>query len=181
MGFPPMGGFRAGGGFHSPGGSHALGESSFGGRGPGSLGADSFGHFQSRHFWRSWTRLNATLPISRFWPGHSSVAASVRINLDRPGADEQEHQIVAAIAVDPDTGETWAAIGDALVRVDKDGNVLDTFYLAAPDGSALRASAIVVEPGRLLIATDFRGIFEFARPDKQTPAALVPQTVSPAP
>jgi hypothetical protein len=57
------------------------------------------------------------------------------------------------------------------MHFDKNGTLLDSYLIATPDGAPLRAKAIVVEPDRLIIASDPRGIFEFERPDSAGPVA----------
>jgi hypothetical protein len=73
-----------------------------------------------------------------------------------------------AIGVDPATQDVWAAIGDALLHFDKDGTRRGTYRTFTKEGARLEPRAILVEPGRLLLAADPIGIFEFARPDKIT-------------
>jgi hypothetical protein len=118
-------------------------------------------------------------PRGGFGASQVSVAGSVRVNLDRPSNVPDGHLAITAVGVDPATHDTWAAMGDALVHVDQDGNLIDSFYLAGPDGATLRATAIVVEPARLLIATESLGIFEFARPDASIDRSTL--TVPPPP
>jgi len=71
-----------------------------------------------------------------------------------------------AIGVDPDRQDVWAAIGNALLHFDKDGTRRGTYRTVTKEGAKLEPKAILVEPGRLLLAVDPLGIFEFARPDQ---------------
>jgi hypothetical protein len=122
-------------------------------------------------------------PPGRFGFGMYNVEASMRINLDRPKPQPDEKPTISAIAVDPETGEVWAGIGNALVHLDKDGNEVATYYVATPEGRPLHPSAILVEHDRLLLADDPLGIFSIARPDlgsKQPPRSnLSAQPVPP--
>jgi hypothetical protein len=101
-----------------------------------------------------------------------NVVGSVRVNLDRPAQTHEENPKLTAIAVDPATGESWAAIGSQLIHLGADGSLLGSYYMATPDGTPLHPDAILVEPSRLLIADDPLGIFSFARPDHSAPARL---------
>jgi hypothetical protein len=148
-GIGPRPGFRRdfGGGF--PGGP---GRGGFGGerRFPGA-GAPGMGDFGPPH---------------RFGASTFDFTGSVRINLDRRHAVPTVDRMITAIGVDRQNQEVWAAAGSTLTHFDKDGSPVDTYYLTTPEGSALHASSILVEPDRLVIGSDTRGIFSFARPDK---------------
>jgi hypothetical protein len=83
--------------------------------------------------------------------------------------------VIRALGVDRASQQVWAAIGDMLLRFDRDGNLLDIYRVATPQGAALQPLAILVEPDRILLVSDPAGIYEFARPDK----TQVPRTQSP--
>jgi hypothetical protein len=100
----------------------------------------------------------------------TNFTATVKVNLDPDFLIADEKPTITAVGVDPQTQEMWASVGKALLHFDKSGNLLDSYLIATPDGAALRAKAIVVEPGRLIIASDPRGIFVFERPDLTAPA-----------
>jgi hypothetical protein len=170
MFFRPRGGFGGphGGGLGGPPGGGSLGGHGFGGFGSGRAfapGAPGPG--------------SGAMPFGRpgFGPpgGHFvfnmyNVVASVRLNLDRPAQTVEKNPKLTAIAVDPATGESWAAIGSQLIHLGADGSLLGSYYMATPDGTPLHPNAILVEPDRLLIADDPLGIFSFARPDHSAPA-----------
>ena len=99
-----------------------------------------------------------------------NVVASVRLNLDRPVQTHEEAPKLTAIGVDRATGESWVAVGSQLIHLGADGSLLGSYYMATPDGTPLHPDAILVEPGRLLIADDPLGIFSFARPDHSAAA-----------
>jgi hypothetical protein len=146
------GGFGAHGIGHGAGavGAAGVGTPGAGGPHPGGYGG-GFGGFGAH---------------GRF-PELTNVTATVRINLDPTLLIADEKPVITAVGVDPQTQEIWAGIGKALMHFDKNGNLLDSYLMATPDGAPLRASAIVVEPDRLLIGSDPRGVYEFERPDKQ--------------
>jgi hypothetical protein len=75
--------------------------------------------------------------------------------------------VIRALGVDHASQQVWAAIGDMLLRFDRDGNLLDTYRVATSQGAALQPVGILVEPDRILLVSDPAGIYEFARPDKQ--------------
>jgi hypothetical protein len=93
---------------------------------------------------------------------------------------------ITAVGVDPQTQDAWTAISDTLVHLDSSGNIIDIYYLVISDQATLKPTSILVEPDRILIASDAWGIYEFPRPDKPSgPVAprnsVVPQHVAPAP
>ena len=98
------------------------------------------------------------------------VAQAARKLIARSEEDENTvpslHRIISAVGIDPKTQELWIAIGTLLMQFDKDGQRLYSFRTYLPDGSRIEASQIVVEPNRLLIASDPQGIYEFPKPAK---------------
>ena len=80
--------------------------------------------------------------------------------------------VINAIGVDQQTQEVWLAIGDVLMKFDKGGNRIATYHTLTNSSEDLHATAILVEPDRILLADDPHGIFAFARPDRPaTPTA----------
>ena len=73
--------------------------------------------------------------------------------------------IVNAIAVDPETQEIWLARGALLLHFTSEGVRRATYRTFTPEGARIEASAILIEPDRLVLASDTLGIFEFPRPD----------------
>jgi hypothetical protein len=73
--------------------------------------------------------------------------------------------VINAVGVDPQTDEVWLSLGDYLMKFDKSGNRLKSYRTLTTTGEDLTASAILIEPHRILLADDPRGIFEFDRPD----------------
>ncbi len=74
-------------------------------------------------------------------------------------------EVINAIGVDPQTQEVWLSWGDYLMKFDTNGNRVKTYRTLTTSGEDLPASAILIEPKRILLADDPHGIFEFARPD----------------
>ncbi|HXX18660.1 MAG TPA: hypothetical protein VEJ46_04600 [Candidatus Acidoferrum sp.] len=81
--------------------------------------------------------------------------------------------VIRALAVDPETQEVWAAIGDELLHFDKDGNRRAAYRTAMKEGARVEAAAILVEHDRILVADDPNGVFDFAYPEPRhaAPAA----------
>jgi hypothetical protein len=118
--------------------------------------------------------------------GMYRASATVRVALDDPSKRTAEKPVITAVGVDPATQEVWTAVSDTLVHLDKNGNRLDTYYPVISDGTSLKITSILVEPNRILVASDPWGIYEFPRPDKAPPSPpsqnnIVPQQLSPAP
>jgi hypothetical protein len=78
------------------------------------------------------------------------------------------HRIITALGVDRQSQEIWLGIGTLLMHFDKDGERLESFRTFMPRSARLEASAILVEPDRILIGADPQGIYEFSRPARQT-------------
>ena len=86
---------------------------------------------------------------------------------ERRGDTPRFKQVMTAMGVDKQTAEVWIAIGNMLLRFDKEGNRRATFRLYTPDNARLEAVAIVVEKDKLIIGGDPIGIYEFERLDKK--------------
>ncbi len=93
-------------------------------------------------------------------------AARREILRQERGGTPSLRPIVTAIDVDQETQEIWVALGGLLLHFDRDGGPRGSYRTYTPDGARLQATAILVEPNRLLLAADPLGVFEFARPDK---------------
>lgn len=88
---------------------------------------------------------------------------------DERGGTPALKPTIHAVAVDAQTQQIWIAVGGLLVRFAADGTRLGTYRLFTTDDMRIEAVAILVEPDRLLVATDALGIFELPRPDKPRP------------
>ena len=60
------------------------------------------------------------------------------------------------------------ATGRSLSHFDKNGALVGSYRTATANGTRLEPSAILIEPGRILLASDPVGVYEFSRPDKQS-------------
>jgi hypothetical protein len=164
MGFGDM--FHDGmrGGFHDGGGAGAFGGASpnFGGAGlgPGDAGGNFGDHFGD-HFADGRDGFHGRPGFGLY-----RAAATVRLALDDPSKHTSEKPVLTAVGVDPQTQEVWTAVNDVLVHLDKNGNRMDSYYPVISEGTSLKITSILVEPNRILIATDPWGIYDFPRPDK---------------
>jgi hypothetical protein len=103
-----------------------------------------------------------------------NFTGTVKVNLDHFTGDSEDKPMITAVGIDPATQEIWAAVGRVLAHFDKNGRYLGEYYIVTPEGTPLRASAIVVEPDKLIVASDSRGVYEFARLDRRAaPKAAV--------
>ena len=77
-------------------------------------------------------------------------------------------RVLNAVGADRDSGEVWMAVGNNLLRFDKDGTRRAGYKLYTPEGARLEPNVILVNKDRLLIGSDPLGIYVFERPDKKT-------------
>lgn len=75
--------------------------------------------------------------------------------------------IVNAIGVDPQSQEVWLALDNRLMHFESDGTRRAVYRVFTAEGARLEPIALLVEPARLLLATDALGIYEVPRPDKK--------------
>lgn len=175
-GFGQVGGF-GGGGFasrNSPQGFDALFTPSVSTPAPGAAvatpRAEAAGRPIENHFGG---------PHGRYGEGLYNLTGTVKVNLDRTVASADDKPVITAVGVDPVSHDIWAAIGKVLVHFDNNGNYLGEYFIATPEGASLRVSAIIVEPDRLLVASDSRGVYEFTRFDRRSSRATVRAAVVP--
>lgn len=98
-------------------------------------------------------------------------ALAVRREIQRQerGGTPKFKPIIAALGVDPATQDIWIVLGDLLLHFDREGNWRGTYRTFTQEGARVEATAILVEPDRLLLASEPVGIYEFPRPDKRQP------------
>lgn len=89
---------------------------------------------------------------------------------DRRAGVPNFKRVIDAVGVDPQTEVVFVAIGDELLEFDRDGNRKATYRTFTAEGERVEPVSILVEPDRMLLATDSFGIFDFPRPDKPAPA-----------
>jgi hypothetical protein len=123
-------------------------------------------------------------PHGRFGEGIYNLTGTVKVNLDHFVDTSKENPKITALGVDPVSQDMWAGIGRTLAHFDKNGDYLGDYFIATPEGALVRASAIIVEPDRLIVATDARGVYEFARASasgrSSLPSAIISQPKPPA-
>src|SRR5213595_3717218 len=89
------------------------------------------------------------------------------VRQESKGKDPSFKRILTAVGVDRTNGEVWVALYNTLLHFDKEGNRRASYKIYTPQGARLEATAILVEPDRMMIGTDPLGIYEFDRPDKK--------------
>jgi predicted DNA-binding WGR domain protein len=100
----------------------------------------------------------------------ASEAQAVRREIQRQekkGNAPTFKRVLTAVGIERETGEVWMAVGNTLMRFDKEGNRRASYQLYTPEGARLEARTILVEKEHLLIGSDPLGIYEFDRPDKK--------------
>lgn len=105
-------------------------------------------------------------PHGRFGPDLYNITGIVKVNLDRHVDSSQPLPRITAMAVDPATHEIWEAVGNSLVHFDRGGNFMGMYYISTPEGAPFEISAILVQPDRILMGSEARGIFSLPRPDQ---------------
>ncbi len=119
-------------------------------------------------------------PHGRFGEGIYNLTGTVKVNLDHIIDTSKENPKITALGVDPVSQDMWAGIGRTLAHFDKNGDYLGDYFIATPEGALVRASAIIVEPDRLIVATDARGIYEFARAGATAHSSLPTAIIAPS-
>jgi hypothetical protein len=116
-------------------------------------------------------------PHGRYGEGLYNMTGTVKVNLDRSVPSSLDKPVITAVGVDPASQDIWAAVGKVLVHFDKNGSYLGEYFIATPEGAPLRVSAIIVEPDRLIVASDSRGIYEFTRFDRNASRSSLRGTI----
>lgn len=103
----------------------------------------------------------------------SSMAARKTIAREegqaRPKGPPNLHPVLGPVAVDPANGDIWLAIGARLLRYASDGSELGSFLIYTPEEARIEASALLLEPGRILVASSQLGVFDLPRPAPANP------------
>ena len=100
----------------------------------------------------------------------ASEAQAVRREItkqEKRGKTPTFKRVLTGLGVDRANGEVWIAVGNTLMRFDKEGNRRASYQLYTPEGARLEARTILIEPDHLVIGSDPLGIYEFERPDKK--------------
>ena len=109
-----------------------------------------------------YAKYEISLPASEFKPAPGARQWTT-VTIGKDAAPTRP--VIRALAVDPETQEVWAAIGNELIHFDKDGNRRAAYLTATKQGARIEPSAILVEHDRILIADDPNGLFDFALPE----------------
>jgi hypothetical protein len=117
--------------------------------------------------------IETVLNTPDFAPAAQAIRREVK-RVDAKGGPLRLKQRLSAIGVDPEAQTLWLAIGDELLRFDRDGKLVMQYTIYMPDGSHFEPNYIFIERDRIILSTDSQGIYEFPRPDKDP--ALAPAT-----
>jgi hypothetical protein len=148
---------------------------------PGRIYGDSMGHIYfvfsdlpdltlRRYDQFGYVSYEVSLPVSDFTP-QAEAKRWTTITIEQGATPSSTKPAIRALGADPITQELWIAIGDELVHFDKDGNRRAAYRTSTKDGVRIEPSSILVEHDRILIASDPQGIFDFALPERQSPAS----------
>ena len=102
-----------------------------------------------------------------FYPAAQATRREIERQSQSPPSSPQLKPVLAAIAVDPATQEIWVTHGGLLIHFAADGGRRGLYRTYTPTGVRLEATSILLEPDRLLLASDSLGIFDFPRLDKK--------------
>jgi hypothetical protein len=94
----------------------------------------------------------------------SSMSARKAIAREEEHGKLAIHVVLGPVAVDPSTGEIWLAIAGRLLRYGPDGLERGSFLIFTPEELRIEASAILIESGRILVASSQLGVFDLPRP-----------------
>ena len=100
------------------------------------------------------------------WP----AAQATRKEIERQEKQRRSptfKRILTAVGVDRATGEVWMALGNTLLRFDKEGNRRASYKIYTPEGARLEANTILVDQTACIIGSDPLGIYEFDRPGQK--------------
>jgi hypothetical protein len=117
--------------------------------------------------------LESVLDTPDFAPAAQAIRREVK-RVDTKGGPLNLKPRLSAVSVDPEGQTVWLAIGDELLRFDRDGKFVMRYTLYMMDGGHFEPNSILVERDRIVLSTDTQGIYEFSRPDKDP--ALLPAT-----
>jgi hypothetical protein len=79
------------------------------------------------------------------------------------------HVVLGPVAVDPANGDIWLGIGGRLLRYTADGSEMGSYLIYTPDEARIEASALLLEPGRIVVGSEELGVFDLPRPAIASP------------
>ena len=101
----------------------------------------------------------------------SSMAARRTIvrEEEKPKEPLDLHVILGPVAVDPANGDIWLGIRGRLLRYSSDAIPRGSYLIYTPDEDRIEASALVIEPGRIVVGSEELGVFDLPRPSVTGP------------
>jgi DNA-binding beta-propeller fold protein YncE len=101
------------------------------------------------------------------WPAAQATRKEIE-RQEKRGDSPVFRRILTAVGVERTSGEVWMALGNNLLRFDKEGTRRATYKIYTPEGARLEANTILIEDNRLIIGSDPLGLYEFERPGKKS-------------
>ena len=77
------------------------------------------------------------------------------------------HVMLGPVAVDPVSGEYWIGVGGRLLRYGADGQDRGEYLIYTPEDQRLVARSLLIEPKRIVVASDQLGVFDLPHPDAE--------------
>jgi hypothetical protein len=105
-----------------------------------------------------------SLPASEFTP-QAEARDWKTVTIEKSASARTSKPVINALGVDPETQDTWIAIGDELLHYDEDGIRRAAYRTATKEGAQIEPTAILVEHDRILVGSDPLGVFEFSLPE----------------
>jgi hypothetical protein len=96
----------------------------------------------------------------------SALATRRAIALQEKGGAPQLRTVLGPVGLDSGTGEVWLAIGGRLLRFGPDGSERGSYLIFTHENARLEASALLIEPARIVVASVTLGVFELPRPGR---------------
>ena len=102
---------------------------------------------------------------------YAPLAMSARKALARDDGKAAQvlHTVLGPVAIDPTTGEIWMTMSGRLLRFFSDGTEHGSFLIYTPEEERIEASALLIEAGRIVVASSRLGVYELPRPATTVP------------
>jgi hypothetical protein len=99
----------------------------------------------------------------------SSLASRKELAREEKGGTPMLRTVLGPVAVDGKSGEVWVGMGGRLLRFGPDGTERGSYLIYTPEEARIEASALLLEPARIVVASAELGIFELPRPSPAVP------------
>lgn len=72
--------------------------------------------------------------------------------------------VIGSFGIDPQSEDVWITLGDQLLKFDKEGNHREDYRAYNSEGARVEAVSMLIEPKRIILASQSAGIYAFTRP-----------------